>query len=90
MNKHTFNIGGISFLAAAIYFIYYLLLHDKALPFSISTVLSSISYWARDWHVLVVGLLPIYIALMIFGTAVLGVYLGSAVQRWITQRIDQD
>lgn len=36
-------------------------------------------------HALVVGLLPIYIALMIFGTAMIGLYFGSILQRWITQ-----
>lgn len=87
--RQTLNLGGIIFLVVAIYLIYYVLLHDKVLPFSISSVVSNINHLTRNWHILVVGLMPVYIALMIFGAAIIGIYLGSAFQRWITQRINQ-
>lgn len=83
--RHTYNLGGIICLVVAVYVIYYLLLRDNLLPFSISSVLSSINHWARNWHILVVGLMPVYIAFMLFGTSILGAYLGSALQRWISQ-----
>ncbi len=76
------NFGSISCLVTAVYSIYhYVLLESKLLPFSISAILS----WAdqRHYHVLAVGLLPIYLALMIFGTAIMSVYLGSVIQRWL-------
>lgn len=86
MNKrHSLNLGGIICLIAGICFICSLLLRDNLLPLSISAVLTSINHCIRHWHVLVVGLLPIYVALMIFGTGVVGLYFGSALQRWITE-----
>lgn len=78
----TFNLGGIICLATAVYLIYYLLLKDHLLPLSSS----SFSAWGgHHWHILAIALLPVYLALMIFGTAVAGVYLGSAIQRWLVK-----
>lgn len=78
-----YALGSGVCLIAAVYFIYYLLIKDKLLPCSISSVLS----WStpKHWHILAVGLVPISLALMIFGAAVLSLYLGSALQRWLTQ-----
>lgn len=86
MNKRKpLNIGGFICLLAVSYFIYYLLLPDNILPFTIPSALTCINHWVRHWHVLAVGLLPIYLALMIFGAGVLGIYFGSAAQRWLTR-----
>lgn len=86
MNKRfTLNLGAIICLMALGYILYYLLLLDNPLPFSIGAVLSSINHIIKHWHVLAVGLLPIYIALMIFGTGIISIYLGSVLQRWIGQ-----
>ena len=82
--RNSLNLGGFICLVAAVYILYYLLLRDNMMPLSIYSVLSSINHWAKDWHVIVIGLLPIYLALMVFGTAMLGVYLGTAIQRWIS------
>jgi hypothetical protein len=79
--KKTYNLGGLLCLSATVYLIYYLLLKEKLLPFSISSTLSS--NWSKDWHFLAIGLVPIYLGLMIFGTSVLSLYLGSALQRWL-------
>lgn len=85
MKKSTsLNLGGFICLVVAVYLLYCLLLRDNMMPFSIYSVFSSINHWAKDWHIIVIGLLPIYLALMIFGTAMFGVYLGSAIQRWIS------
>jgi hypothetical protein len=84
MNKRHINTGGIICLILGICIIS-LLLRDNLLPFSIPVVLSKISHFLRHWHVLAVGLLPIYVALMIFGTGILALYFGSALQRWITE-----
>jgi hypothetical protein len=85
MNRHNpFNFGGITCLIAAVYVLYYLLLRDNVLPLSIHSVVSGMNHWSSNWHVLVIGLLPIYLAMMFFGTAMFGMYFGSALQRWLT------
>ena len=85
MNKrHSLNLGGMICLVAAVYVLYYLLLRDNILPFSIHSMLFNINHWAKNWHVIVIGLLPIYLALMVFGTAIIGIYFGSALQRWLS------
>lgn len=78
------NIGAIICLIAVSYMCYYLLLLDNHLPFSIGSVFSTVNHWSHPLRVLAIGLLPVYIALMLFGTAVVGIYLGSALQHWIT------
>jgi hypothetical protein len=83
--KRSLNLGGIISLVATVYFIYYLLLKENLLPFSISSVLTWGSEWSKHWHILAVGLVPIYLGLMIFGTAVLSLYVGAALQRWVSQ-----
>ena len=86
MNKrHSLNFGGAIFLVAAVYLMYRVLLHDDILPFAIETVLSSLNHWARHWHILVVGLLPVYVAFMFFGTAIAGIYLGSTLQHFFVK-----
>jgi hypothetical protein len=83
--KNTLNVGGIVCLLAAVYCIYYLLVLDDILPFSISSVLTWSSQYAKEWHILTVGLMPIYLALMIFGTSMFSLYFGSALQRWLSR-----
>lgn len=87
MNKRlTLNIGSLIGVSIAIFCLDTLLL-DNIIPFSISSVIDSISqtHWSKHWHVLVIGLMPVYIGLMIFGTAIMGVYLGNKFQDVITQ-----
>jgi len=83
--RSTFNLGALICLVAVVYLIYYLLLMDHLLPLSISSVFSGFNHRIHHWHVLAVGLLPVYLALMIFGTSIIGIYLGGALQRWISQ-----
>ena len=78
--KQSLNLGGMICLAATVYFIYYLLVKDKMLP---SCVTSVLSLSARHWHLLGVALIPICIALMIFGAGMMSLYIGSALQRWL-------
>ncbi len=81
----TLNLGGIIFLLATVYIIYYLLLKDTLLPFSVSSLLAWGDNCSKCWHVLAVGLIPIYLAMVIFGAGVLSVSIGSALQRWLTK-----
>lgn len=85
--RRSINIGAIVCLLAAIYLIYYLLLQDNVLPFSIASVHANISHWAKDKHALVAAFLPVYVALMIFGASVVGIYLGTRIQNLITRWI---
>ena len=73
-------------LIAAVFLTSYFLFQDDVLPISISSVWSSINHWARHFHVLAVALLPVYVALMVFGMATIGVFLGSALQRFLSSR----
>jgi hypothetical protein len=87
--RKSMNLGGIICLIAAVYILYDLLLCDNPiLPFSIHRVAQGIAHWTHSWHILVIGLLPIYIALMIYGTAIAGINLGSALQRWLASFIE--
>jgi hypothetical protein len=79
--KSSLNLGGILCLTAGIYFTYYLLVQD-ILPFSISSVLSHTCYGAKKWNLITIGLIPIYLGLVIFGTSVLSLQGGAALQRW--------
>lgn len=88
MKRQYINLGGIIFLVTAVVLIYSLLLaEDELVPFSIRGVLSSINRITSHWHVLVAGLLPIYLAVVIFGTAILGVSFGSAIQKLMARFI---
>lgn len=78
-----FNLGSILCVMTAIYFIYYLLLKDDWLSLSIASMLSWTNHLTLHWHLLAIGMLPIYLAFIIFGTAIIGIYLGSAIQRWL-------
>lgn len=82
--KHSFNFGGALCLAATVYVIYYLLIKDNFLPSSVSSMLSVSE---RHCHILGVALVPIFLGLMIFGAGVFSIYIGSAVQRWLSKLI---
>jgi hypothetical protein len=58
---------------------YYLLLnHNQHLPTSISyLMLKTQGFGLSNEHLILIAILPIYIALVIFGTALLGFYLSK-------------
>jgi hypothetical protein len=72
-------------LAIAIYVMYSLLLKHDEFPLSIIAILHSLCNWVDHSYVLIVGLLPIYIAVMIFGLAILGLYLGSLLEHFVAR-----
>jgi len=75
-------------LIVAVFFVCYFLFQDDNLPISINSVWFSINHTCmRQFHILAVGLLPIYVALMVFGTAIFSKYCGSRLQRVISQLI---
>lgn len=87
--RHSINFGGIICLIALVYFICRVLLQDDILPFSIFSVQTSMNRWVKHWHIVTVGLLPVYVALVFFGAALCGVFFGSAAQRWISRFLQQ-
>lgn len=82
--NRTFNVGGVVCLFATTWLMYQLLLCDDFFPLSIMAVQLSINHWAHHWHVLAVGLLPVYVAFVFFGAALCGLLFGSVLQNWIT------
>ena len=70
-------------LVAVFYIAYYLLLSDSFMHISVASILAHTHQLSLKKHLLVLGLIPIYIALMIFGAAVLGMYIGSMLQSWL-------
>ncbi len=87
MNKkhHTLSFFEAVCLIAAIYVICHLLRQDDIFSISINSAWVWFSHLSPHFHVVAVALLPVYVALMIFGTAILAMFLGSRLQRWINQ-----
>ena len=80
--KSYLTLGGILCLSTGIYLLYYLLATNM-----FSAPVHSLLSWntdsAKKWHVLAIGLVPIYLALLIFGTAIVCLYIGALLQRWL-------
>lgn len=81
--KNTINAGGILFLMILLYLLYRALVQNDILPFSIDAVQATMNHWVKHWHIIVVGLLPVYVAVVLLGVVLSGVCIGSAVQRWL-------
>lgn len=79
MNK-LLNIGKIITVVAMFYVTYYLLLQENCFNASISSIIDKSHKLEHIKHLIVLGLLPIYIATMVFGSTMLGLYLGSKLQ----------
>ena len=74
-------------LITTCYFAYYLLLRDNYLHSSIASIITYAHHLAIREHLLILGLLPIYIAFMIFGSATVGLYLGASVQTLLSRTV---
>jgi len=86
---HHPNIIETVFLIIAVFCIC-LLLKDNIMPLSINSVWHYfISHWGKHFHIVAVGLLPIYVALMVFGTAIFSVYTISVIRRWLKEFLFQ-
>ena len=83
----TMQISTIIALTIAGYIAYYFLLQDNFLHISISSIMQFSHHLAIRSHLLVLGLLPIYIATMIFGAAMGGIYLGSTLQNILVRTV---
>lgn len=81
------NWGTIIAVLAACCIVYYLLLQDNFLHTSISSIIARSHTLAIKKRIILHGLLPIYIAMMIFGAAMIGIYIGSSLQQLVTRAI---
>jgi len=68
---------------------YYLLLTDNGLHCSIAYFIQFAHTLALKQHLIVLGLLPIFIAVVIFGAAMLGSLLGRCLDETIVRFIKQ-
>ena len=62
-------------------FTYYLLVRDSFLPFTIEAVAHRVQPIVLHYPILEVVILPIYMALMVFGITIMGFYLGAVLER---------
>jgi hypothetical protein len=75
---HNIRIGAT--IAAVFYAVYYLLLANSTCHLSISHIISYSHHLDIKHHLIVLGLLPIYIAVMIFGAVLVSIYISSTLQ----------
>jgi len=80
-------ISSITVLAVVACVAYYLLLSDNFLHISIASIIQASHHLAIKPHLLILGLLPVYIAAMIFGAASLGLYLGARIEYLIVKSL---
>lgn len=81
----SFDIAVITTLCVVCYSAYALLLQDNFLNISISSILARTHHLELREHLIVLGLLPIYIATVVFGSAILGIYLGNCLKHLLTK-----
>lgn len=67
------------------YLAYYLLLSKSHWHTSITSIITMAQSTALPRHLLILAFLPIYIACMIFGSALIGIYLGNTVPALISR-----
>jgi len=85
MNK-KFTLGIITAIALtmAFYLAYYLLLRDTLFHSSIACIIADSKGLPVKQHLFVLGLIPVYIGIIIFGAATLGILFGSMLQSWFS------
>lgn len=79
-NLLSIQISHIIAIFTAGYLIYYLLLCENCLHSSITEIINYTDHMEMMSHMIVLGLLPIYIGVLVFGAAMFGLYLGSLIQ----------
>lgn len=84
--KFSISISNAIAIITASVLAYYLLLCENILHTSISEIIDYSDTLEVTQHILILGLLPIYIAAMVFGAAMFGIYLGSMLQQLIFKR----
>ncbi len=62
---------------------YYLLLHENCLHSSIAEIINFSHSLEITQHAIILGCLPVYIAIMVFGAFIFGIYLGTMLQHFL-------
>lgn len=73
----SLKIGATVAFLSVCFITYYLLLHENGFPISIPSIINFSNHLTLKQRLLVLGLLPIYIGVMIFGAGILGIYVAS-------------
>ncbi len=81
------NFGALLTSVMIFVIAYYLLLRDNFLHTSIASIITLSETVKLKEHLLILGLLPIYIGTMIFGAALIGIYLGSSLQTVVSRTV---
>jgi len=76
---HIDMVTGIT-LIVVFFCTYTLLLQDNFLHTSISSIIIKARHLELKPHLIVLGFLPIYISVVIFGSVLLGIYLSSIIK----------
>ena len=76
------GLGGIIGLIVIISSLYFILLGPDHTIFSLNTLVNWSSTLSKNDQVLIVALLPAYLAILIFGGSFLGLKVGSFLQRY--------
>jgi hypothetical protein len=79
----SLNLGKVIATVTFFYFAYCILLQDNWLSVSVSTLIDRSTDLSLGQHLFVLGLIPVYIAIVIFGAASLGIYVGDFLQRLV-------
>jgi len=88
VKKYLFNnISNFLWLSLVICLLYYLLVEDNVLHLSISAILTYANQFTKHGHLCVIGFLPIYLGMVIFGAAILlgclRSLLSHCLNRWL-------
>ncbi len=79
--RDCWEIISAVFLLAAMGLVCLLLFRDNNMPISITTVWNMLIRITQHFQLIAVVLLPVYIALMVFGAAVGGLMLGGLLKK---------
>lgn len=85
MKKRLFYIVNFAWLTIVLSLLYYLLVLDTTLHLSIADLFDWARHCTKQGHLLVIGLLPIYLGLLIFGATILFIYLRAQVWPILSQ-----
>ncbi len=80
ITKIKIKLSTIISLCAMSFIAYYILVCDNVFNASVSAIIAWSHQLSMNKHLAVLALIPIYIAVIIFGAALLGIYLGGLLQ----------
>ncbi len=83
------NMITVLTLCLVYYAAYILLLEDNCLHVSISDILAKTHHLELREHLIVLGLLPIYIASVIFGSTIFALHLASWVRKFLCRPMNE-